>query len=161
MALLVRHAMTESPKTLGPNMSAADAAGLMAQFDVGAIPVAGDQGLIGLVTDRDIVVRVVAKRRDPVGVPLGEIATQVLVTVTPDTQLSDALETMAEHKVRRLPVVKDGDLVGILAMGDAALAASSKRALGEALADVSESSRTADLNEGPDRGTPDRVRRSG
>src|SRR5919197_3204922 len=145
VSVLVRHAMTESPKTLGPDMSAADAAGLMAQFDVGAIPVSGDDGLVGLVTDRDIVVRVVAKRRDPVGVPLGEIATQSLFTVTPDTQLSDAMEMMAEHKVRRLPVVKDGELVGILALGDAALAAASKRALWEALADVSESSRTADL----------------
>jgi CBS domain-containing protein len=154
MSILVRHAMTEAPKTLGPAMSAADAAGMMAQFDVGVIPVASDEGLIGLVTDRDIVVRVVAKRRDPTDVPLGEIVTQAVVTVSPDTQLSQARDLMAEHKIRRLPVVKDGALVGILALGDVAIADASKRAVGEALGEVSESASTTEANDGPVRGTP-------
>jgi CBS domain-containing protein len=151
--------MTEAPKTLGSTMSAADAAGIMLQYDVGVVPVAGEQeGLVGLVTDRDIVLRVVAERRPPTDVQLGEIATKQLVTVTPDTDLSEARDLMAAHRVRRLPVVKGGELVGILSLGDVALATASKRAVGEALEDVSESQSTEELNEaGPTPGTPERV----
>jgi CBS domain-containing protein len=160
MSLLVRHAMTEVPKTLGPDMSAADAAGMMAQYDVGVLPVVDGDGLIGLVTDRDIVTRVVANRRDPAQVPLSEITTKALVTITPDAGIADARQLMAEHQIRRLPVVKGDALVGIISLGDLALADRSKRAIGDALADVSESPSTASLNDGPERGTPDRVERS-
>jgi CBS domain-containing protein len=160
MSILVRHAMTEEPKTLGPTMNADDAAGLMAQFDVGMIPVVDDGRLLGVVTDRDLVVRVLAARTDPVDVTLGDIATATLVTATPDMTLSDARQLMAEHRIRRLPVVKDDALVGILSLGDVALADASERAVGETLRDVSESESTAELNDGPDRGTPERVRAS-
>jgi CBS domain-containing protein len=159
MSILVRHAMTSSPKALGPDMTAADAAGLMAQLDVGAVPVAGDDGLIGLVTDRDIVVRAVAKRLDPAEVSLGDIATGSPITVSPDTDLATARGLMADHKIRRLPVMKGDDLVGIISLGDLALADASSRAIGEVLEEVSESPSTASLNDGPERGTPDRVRR--
>jgi len=150
--------MTEAPKTLSPERVAGDAAGLMAQYDIGAVPVMQDGELAGIVTDRDLVLRVMARRLDPSSVTLGEILTRVVTTVTPDVQLSEAREVMAEQRIRRLPVVKDGELVGILSLGDVALADASKRAVGDTLEEVSESPSTTDRNDGPDPGTPERVR---
>lgn len=157
--ILVRHVMTEAPKTLSPERTVADAAALMEQYDVGVIPLADDSGsLVGLVTDRDLVLRVLAKGRNPGEVNLGEIATQAPVTITPDSNVMEARNLMSQHKIRRLPVVKEGRLVGILALGDIAVADASKRAVGEVLNEVSESASTLEQNEGPDRGTPERVR---
>lgn len=156
---LVRHAMTEAPKALGPDRTVADAAGLMAQYDVGAIPLADESGaLVGLVTDRDLVVRALAKQGDPADVRLGDIATTKVVTVSPDRNVAEARDLMAEHRIRRLPVVKDHRLVGIVALGDVAVADASKRAIGETLQQISDSDSTRELNGGPDPGTPDRVR---
>jgi CBS domain-containing protein len=161
MSILVRHAMTEEPKTLGPDMSAADAAALMANFDIGVVPITDEQKLLGLVTDRDIIVRVVAARKNPTQVRLGDIATKSVVTLTPDADLPTARDLMSVYQIRRIPVEKNGALVGILSLGDLALADASKRAVGETLVGVSESESTADLNAGPDRGTPARVRARG
>jgi CBS domain-containing protein len=158
MTILVRHAMTEAPKTAKPDMNAADAAALMKQFDTGVIPIAKGEELLGLVTDRDLVLRVIAERKDPTEVRLGDILTRSPVTVSPDTKISEARDLMAEHRVRRLPVVKRDRLVGILSLGDLALADASKRAVGEALEEVSESESTAETSDYPERGTPDRVR---
>jgi CBS domain-containing protein len=158
VATLVRHVMTETPKTLSSSMDAYDAAGIMASYDVGAVPVTDEDGsLLGLVTDRDLVVRVLAGRHDPREIHLGDIATKTVVSATPDMQLSQARDLMAEHQVRRLPVLKDDRLVGILSLGDLALATASKRIVGEMLEEVSESPSTEDRNDGPDRGTPERV----
>lgn len=160
MTILVRHAMTESPQTARPDMSAEDAAGLMKQLDVGVIPVADGDDLVGLVTDRDLVTRVLAERKDPAQVQLADIATRSPVSVSPDTRISEARELMAEHKVRRLPVVKADRLVGILSLGDVAQADASDRALGETLEEISESPATSNISGNPTRGTPDRVRQA-
>jgi CBS domain-containing protein len=161
VSILVRHGMTEDPKTLLPDMTAADAAGLMASHDIGAVPVAGSDGtLLGLVTDRDIVLRVVAAGRNPRTTPVSEVATDKLITISPDEQISEARSLMAEHRIRRLPVVKSDRLVGILSLGDVAWADASARASGETLKAVSESESTTSVNEGPDKGTPERVRRA-
>jgi CBS domain-containing protein len=156
MTTLVRHVMTEAPKTLSPAMSANDAAGIMANYDVGAVPVAEGDRLIGIVTDRDIVTRVLATRKDPETVDLGDIATTSVVVVSPDMEVAEARDLMASHRVRRLPVIKDHRLVGIVSLGDVAVAAASKRAVGEALCDISESDSTLDENQGPAKGTPAR-----
>jgi CBS domain-containing protein len=158
MATLVRHVMTEEPSTLDATASVNDAAGVMAKRDVGVVPVTREGRLVGLVTDRDIVVRVLGARRDPQAVSLGEIATAVMVSVSPDMEVSEARAMMAEHRVRRLPVVKDGELVGIVSLGDVALAAASKREVGEALEAISDSESTRERNPGPDIGTPSRAR---
>ena len=157
MTILVRHAMTESPQTVKPEMTAGDAAALMKQLDVGVIPVTKDGKLLGLVTDRDLAMRVLAERRDPNEVQVGEIMTRSPVTVTPDMKLSEARELMAQHKVRRLPVMKGEEIVGILSLGDVALADASDRAVGDTLEEISESDSTRDVGDAPDRGTPDRV----
>ena len=156
--ILVRHAMTESPQTVRPDMNASDAAGLMKSEDVGALPVVKDGQLVGLVTDRDLVVRVLAERQDPESIRVGDIATRSPVTVTPDMRLAEAREFMERHRIRRLPVMKREELVGILSLGDVAWADASTREVGEALKAVSESESTTTQNETADRGTPDRVR---
>lgn len=160
MSILVRHAMTESPQTARPDMTAADAAGLMRRLDVGVIPIAQGDDLLGLVTDRDLVVRVVAERKDPDEVHLREILTKSPVTVSPDTRLSVARDLMAQHRVRRLPVTKADRLVGIISIGDVALADASKRAVGQALEEISASDSTAAMADVPERGTPERVQRA-
>ena len=157
MALLVRHAMTESPTTISPGMNAFDAAGLMKSQDVGVLPVVEDTKLVGLVTDRDLVLRVLAERKNPIEVKVADICTSSPVTVTPDMKLSQARELMEQHKVRRLPVMKGEELVGVLSLGDVAWADASTREVGEALQAVSESDRTRTTNEQVDRGTPERV----
>jgi CBS domain-containing protein len=157
--MLVRHAMAEQPVAASPEMNAGDAAGLMIANDVGSIPITEDGRLVGLVTDRDLVLRVMAERKDPRSVRLGDIATtRGLETVTPDTQLCDARALMAKRRIRRLPVVKDDVLVGMLSLGDVALGSASMRGVGEALAEISASPATQEINPGPDLGTPDRVR---
>ena len=158
MALLVRHAMTEAPTTARPDLNAADAAGMMRSHDVGVIPISEEGKLIGLVTDRDLVVRVLAQRKHPMEVPLRDIMTTSAVTVTPDMELTDARDLMAQHHVRRLPVMKGEELVGILSLGDVAVASSSKRTIGEALDEISESPSTQPTLDGPDPGTPERTR---
>jgi CBS domain-containing protein len=158
MTLLVRHVMAETPKSLSPQMVADDAAGLMASFDIGAVPVTDEAGrIMGIVTDRDIVLRVLAARRDPSVVPLDTITTKEPITVGPDAEVVEASRLMAEHQVRRLPVTKGDRLVGMVSMGDIAVGLSSKRLVGEALEDVSRSEATEMQNEGPDPGTPSNV----
>ncbi|HEX6329830.1 MAG TPA: CBS domain-containing protein [Actinomycetota bacterium] len=158
--ILVRHVMADAPKSLSPDRVVADAAGLMEQYDVGVIPLADeDGGLVGVVTDRDLVLRVIAKRRNPLEVTLGDVATTTLVTISPDMNVSEARDLMVEHRVRRLPVVKDGRLVGIVSLGDIAVTDPSKRAVGEVLEGVSESPSTTEVRDEPDRGTPERARR--
>ncbi len=158
MSILVRHAMTESPQTISPDMNAFDAAGLMKSEDIGVLPVVQDGRLVGLVTDRDLVLRVLAERQSPIDVKVGDIATRRPVTIRPDMRLSEARELMVQHQIRRLPVVKDDQVViGILSIGDLSWADASTREVGEALRAVSESDRTKTLNENADRGTPQRV----
>jgi CBS domain-containing protein len=157
MSILVRHAMTKAPQTIGPDMNAADAAAMMRTEDIGVLPVIQDGRMLGLVTDRDLVTRVMAERRDPMDVRVADVMTASPVTVTPDMKLSDARELMEKHKVRRLPVMKGQELVGILSLGDVAWADASTREVGEALRAVSESARTTETNEDATRGTPERV----
>lgn len=158
--LLVRHVMAEEPKFVRADMNPYDAASLMASFDIGSVPVVDEEDrLVGIVTDRDLAVRVLGHRQDPGTVRLGDIATDKhVVTVTPDTRLSEARSLMAAHRIRRLPVVKGEQLVGMIALGDVAVTDGAARAVGDALAAISESPQTAQVNEqGPAPGTPERV----
>ncbi len=157
MSILVRHAMTQAPQTIRPDMNAADAAGMMRSEDIGMLPVMDGGKLVGLVTDRDLVVRVMAERKDPEEVRVGDVVTSQPVTVSPDTRLSEARQLMERHKVRRLPVMKGEELVGILSLGDVAWADASTREVGETVRSVSESDATRRMTEDAARGTPERV----
>ena len=118
----VRDLMTANPATLEPSSTVADAARVMASEDVGPVPIVEGGRLAGIVTDRDLVVRVIAEGRDPSSTTIGEIASSDLVTVTPDTDTQEAARLMGQHQVRRLLVVEDGQLVGIVAQADVARA---------------------------------------
>ena len=160
MSTLVRHVMATEPKTARPDMNAFDAAAMMGSYDVGSIPIVGDEGFMGIVTDRDLVLRVLAARKEPQGTTLADILTPDPVTISPDATLAEARGLMAAHRIRRLPVTKGDELVGIVALGDVAVADASARAVGETLREVSESHATTDRADGPDPGTPERVRQA-
>ena len=116
----VREAMTPGPETIQADRPAAEAAKLMKQIDAGMIPVLDNGNLLGTVTDRDIAIRLVAEGKDPQATPVREIASTSIVTIEPDRDIDEALKLMAKHQVRRLPVVEDGRLVGVLAQADVA-----------------------------------------
>lgn len=121
MGKSIRDAMTSNPRGVEMNTPVADAAQLMKTEDVGSLPVLEGDRLVGMVTDRDIVIRVIAEGNDVQSTTVGEIASRDLVTVDPQQELDEALRLMAQHQVRRLPVVEeDGKLVGILAQADVA-----------------------------------------
>ena len=136
MARSVRDVMTPGVRTVSPSQSLAEAAAVMKGEDVGSVPVVEDDRLAGIVTDRDIVIRVVAERRDPRTVKVDEVASRQLVTVEPEQDLDEALALMARHQVRRLPVVEAGRLVGMLAQADVALEAKEKK-VGETIEEIS------------------------
>jgi CBS domain-containing protein len=120
MGTSIKEVMTRDVRACEPNATVADAAKVMAQEDVGPVPIVEDGRLIGIVTDRDIVVRVVAEGRDPNATTVSEIASTELVTVSPDDDLDEALKLLAERQIRRLPVVEGDRLVGIVAQADIA-----------------------------------------
>jgi CBS domain-containing protein len=128
MGKTVQDAMTAEPVTISRSNSVVDAARLMESADVGSVPVVDGGTPVGIVTDRDIAIRVVAQGRDPGQTQVGEIATDQPYYVHPDQDLDEALELMAYRKVRRLPVVDDGQLVGMLAQADILHEAKDKKA---------------------------------
>jgi len=133
----ISEVMTPNPTTVEPSTPVLEAARVMKQQDVGPVPVTEGERLVGVVTDRDIVLRVVAEGKDPQSTTVGEIASGDLVTIDPQQGLDEALRLMAEHQVRRLPVVEeDGKLVGILAQADIALEGSDHRT-GEVVEQIS------------------------
>ena len=137
MAKSVQDAMTRDPRTASPSQSLTEAAQMMKSENAGSIPVVEDGRLVGIVTDRDIVVRAVAEGADPRTLTVADVASRHVVTVTPTQDLEDALAVMAQYQVRRLPVVEwDDVVVGILAQADVALNVKEKRA-GETLEEIS------------------------
>ena len=136
MGKSIREVMTSEVKACEPTATVADAAKLMAQEDVGPIPVVEDGRLVGIVTDRDIVVNAVAKGTDVNTATVGDIASRDLVTISPDDDMNDALNLMAQNQVRRLPVVEGDRLVGIVAQADIARTGRDKKT-GEVVEEIS------------------------
>ncbi|MGH3135619.1 MAG: CBS domain-containing protein [Gaiellaceae bacterium] len=116
----VRETMTPSPTSIPGEASATDAARALLTENVGSLPVVDGDVLTGIVTDRDLVVHVMAKDLDPNKVPVSQICSENPIVAGPEEFLDAALERMAQEQVRRLPVVHEGRLVGILAQADVA-----------------------------------------
>ena len=117
----IRKLMFVKPRTVKPGDSIVEAAKLMRGEETGIAPIVDCGRLVGVITDNDIAIRVVAEGRDPATTRVDEVASRDLVTIDPDQGLDDALEVMARHEVKRLPVVEeDGTLVGIVAQADVA-----------------------------------------
>lgn len=134
----VQDVMTERPRAIVQALTVSEAAEIMELEDVGSLPVVEERSrLIGIVTDRDIVVRAIAKKRDPEEARVFEIMSTEPVTVEPEAKLDSAVELMSLHQVRRLPVAVDGELVGMLAQADVAIEAGDKKT-GEVVEDISE-----------------------
>jgi CBS domain-containing protein len=121
MSKTAREIMTPDATCVGENESISEAAQKMAKLDVGSLPICGeDDRLKGMITDRDIVVKVLAAGKDPQGTRAGELGEGKPVTIGADDSADEALRTMSEYKVRRLPVIDDHRLVGIVSQGDLA-----------------------------------------
>jgi CBS domain-containing protein len=134
----IRELMTVKPRTVKAGDSVVEAAKLMKGEDAGVAPIVDGDRLVGIVTDRDIAIRVVAEGRDPQSTKVEEVASQNVVTVDPRQDLDEALRLMATHQLRRLPVVEeDGKLVGIVAQADVARHAGAKQT-GEVVEQISE-----------------------
>jgi CBS domain-containing protein len=136
MADTVRDVMTENPKTVEASATLEDAAKMMASEDIGNVLVVENGEVKGIVTDRDIVVRAIAKGQSPSDTSVREAASTDVETLSPDDSVEDAIRKMEQRDIRRLPVVDDGKPVGIVSLGDLAKARDSD----SALADISSAS---------------------
>ena len=137
MAKKVRDAMTTQPRSAEPSQSLVEAAQVMKRADIGSLPVVEEGRLVAVLTDRDIVVRAVAEGVDLNVTLVGDIASREPVTVGPEDDLDEALRLMARHQVRRLPVVDEQRLVGVLAQADVATEAKASKT-GEVVEEISQ-----------------------
>lgn len=134
----VRDIMTSNVEYCTPLDNVYEVAVKMKDLDVGAIPILDNntQELIGVITDRDLVIRGYAEKR-PGSNQVTTVMSEHLVTCSPDTSVEEASHLMAKHQIRRLPVVENGQLVGMVSLGDLAIHSQSDESAGEALSDIS------------------------
>lgn len=133
----VREVMTSNVRLATPDQSISESARIMAECDSGVVPVYEDDKLVGMVTDRDIVVRAIADGGQP-SRPIRDVVTSVVVTATPDMSTREAAQLMSEHQIRRLPVVEAERLVGIVSLGDLAVKEGKDSRSGDTLQSISE-----------------------
>jgi CBS domain-containing protein len=132
----LRDVMTANPLTIRSDATVAEAAEAMATADVGPIPVVNTEGEVyGMITDRDITVRVVAQHKDPETCAVADACTPEVVSCPPDATVADAARMMSENALRRLPVVDNNRVVGIVSLGDLALEGDSQ--VDDVLTDIS------------------------
>ena len=133
MAQTIDEVMTRDPRVLDVTDTAISAAKAMADDDIGDVLVVEGDRLYGIITDRDIALRIVAEGRDPNATPLREVCSTSVVTLEPGASIDDAVQLMSEQAIRRLPIVEDGRPVGVVSLGDLAM----QEDPGSALADIS------------------------
>ncbi|MCL6571616.1 MAG: CBS domain-containing protein [Bacillus sp. (in: Bacteria)] len=135
----IRAIMTEKVESCTLLDNIFEVAVKMKELNVGAIPIINEDKLVGVITDRDIVVRGVAEKH-PGSTKVEDIMSNTLITVSPDTSSKEAAKLMAEHQIRRLPVVEDDKLIGIVSLGDFAIHELTDDQAKEALTEISEPS---------------------
>jgi CBS domain-containing protein len=133
----IREVMTSNPRCVSPDDSIQNAACIMRDEDTGAVPVVENGRAVGILTDRDIVVRAVAEGGQLNG-PVRGIVTENLVWASPDMSTREAAELMSEHQIRRLPVVENECLIGIVSIGDLAVKEGKDGRVGDTLQHISE-----------------------
>ena len=137
--MTVQELMNPKVITIEPSASAALAARLLSRYNIGSLPVCtADKKLRGIVTDRDIVLRCVAAEEDPAQTPVRDIMSRSPVTLSPTQDVHAAALSMAAHQVRRMPVVENSRLVGILSLGDLAKSHRYDMEAAQALSEISE-----------------------
>lgn len=134
---LIRDIMTDEVETCSLNDNIYEVAVKMKEWDVGVIPIVEEKRLVGIITDRDIVLRCIAEKTPP-SAKVEEIMSENLFTVTPDTTTQEAARLMAKEQIRRLPIVENGELVGIVALGDLAVRDLTDHQAKTALSEISE-----------------------
>lgn len=132
----IRDVMTSNPRTVSPGDSIQNAARIMRDEDTGAVPVVDNGRPVGIVTDRDIVIRAVADGE--LNRPVRDIVSEAVVTARPDMSTREAAQLMSEHQVRRLPVVENDRLVGIVSLGDLAVKDGNDKRAGDTLEEISQ-----------------------
>lgn len=137
----VRDVMTKSITSIPPEATIKDAAQIMQQQNVGSVPVVDANGLVGIVTDRDIVVRNIASGQDPMSTPVKNVMTSQVTTVTPEEDVQKITQIMSSRQIRRIPVVEDQQLVGMVSLGDVATTGKTDMEASEALAEISKPSK--------------------
>ena len=139
--MLVREIMTRGVESVQANQTVLDAAEMMKRLDVGAVPVFEGNRAAGIITDRDIVIRIVASGFNPQHISVGEVMSKGVQSCSEDTSIEDAARIMENYKIRRL-LVRDsnGDITGILSLGDLAVHVN-KAISGEIIHDISEPNR--------------------
>jgi CBS domain-containing protein len=136
-SMKVKDIMTRSVAYVNPASTVTEAAQLMQKHNVGSIPVCDQNGVIGIVTDRDIVVRNIAHGKNPTQTPVKDVMTSSVTTVTPDMDISEVTRMMASSQVRRVPVVENNRLVGIVSLGDVATDAKFQTEVSGTLSEIS------------------------
>ena len=131
MASTVREIMTPNPVALNKDATVQDAAKEMKSREIGDIIVKDNGKICGIVTDRDLVVRAMAEPRDPRGMKLADVCTPQVVSIGPDAPIDEAVNLMRQHAIRRLPVVANGAILGVVSLGDLAVERDQKSALGQ------------------------------
>jgi CBS domain-containing protein len=131
MAEKIRTVMTGDPATLPADASVVEAARVMRQHDCGDVIVTDNGSIIGIVTDRDLVVRCIAEDQDPAKTRVGDVCSKNLATLKPTDTINAAVRLMSQKAIRRLPVVEDGKALGIVSLGDLAQVRDRKSALGQ------------------------------
>jgi len=135
----IRDVMTPSPACVSQTDNIGDAAKIMAREDTGVVPVVDGKKVIGMVTDRDIVVRLIAEGKDPKQCRVDEAMTKGVKTIRDDATVDDALSLMGGANIRRTPVVNDrGELVGIVSIGDISVEAKDGRKVGKTVESISQ-----------------------
>lgn len=135
--MTIRDYMTTNVQTADPDTTIFEVAQLMRDVDTGVVPVVSGALLAGVITDRDIVVRAIADGADPSTARVEDYMTRTPTTVTTDTGVQQALQLMQRDQVRRLPVVRGTELVGIISIGDLAVDTGKDKAVGDTLEEIS------------------------
>jgi CBS domain-containing protein len=134
----VRDVMTTNVESCTTLDNVYEVASKMKELNVGVIPIVENGQVMGMITDRDLVIRGIAERK-PNSQKVTDVMSGHLVTVSPDASVEEAAQLMAQHQIRRLPVVENGQLVGIVSLGDLATNKYSDERAGSALSQISES----------------------
>jgi CBS domain-containing protein len=133
--------MTRDVRTIDASSTVEDAARMMKELNVGSLPVSENGSITGIITDRDVVLRNVAGGRTPTNTRVDEVMSKTVITATPDMDVHRAADLMAQNQIRRLPVLENNRMVGIVSIGDLAVRNIYENEAGEALSSISKPSR--------------------
>lgn len=133
----VKDIMSKNVACVNPESKVVEAAQLMQKHNVGSIPVVDRSGIVGIVTDRDIIVRNIAHGKNPGDTPVRDIMTGQVITASPDMEVDEVTKLMSEKQIRRVPVVENNMVVGMLALGDLATDNRFSMEASEALSEIS------------------------